>query len=371
MTGPSGITMKSVRNEIYCPLIWQQAATTTDGYFSPCCEFMSDKKPHWSEGYDKIKNAWDYQKHQMNNGIKIKECNWCWEKEEKGQKSLRMSSLEHNPFEDDDIYRIDFKLGNMCNLGCRMCVPFASTVIQQEILKNPKEKWVKLDVDDAKVNYNKQDWFLTALDAALDFDKLRVMKFTGGEPFSIPEVKNFLKNYSNKNETDLVFVTNGLLINDEIINILKQFRHVHLSMSCDGIQDLYDYIRWPGKWINFEQKYLRFKDEFDVVVGITFNAFNIYYMPEILDYFYKHDQEINLIHVTDPIYAKPWIYPDIYKDKIKRKFAKYKHLKNRLDDIIAYETPYVEKDYLEFLNQKEIKDRLRNQKFKTFGKLNG
>lgn len=367
--------MKSVQNEIYCPLMWQQVATTTEGNFRPCCNFQWQEKneeSHFSQGWNNIKDVLNPFKEQMNKSIKIKECNYCWDLESKGQDSTRTIALRYMENTTDTIKRIDYKLGNLCNLGCRMCEPFSSSVLQNEILNNADIEWLQADKESANYDYNKRTWFVTALEQALEFPEIDTMKFTGGEPFSIPEVQDFLKQFPRKETTEVQFVTNALLINDKRIELLKKFKRVHLTVSCDGIEDLYEYIRWPGKWEKFESKYLQLVNEgFDITVGITVSAFNIYYMPEILDYFYKKDQQLNLIFVTVPWHFQPWVFPEHLKDKIKDKFKKYLHLVDRYKEILAHETDFDESNYKRFLEQKLIKDKLRKQELDIFGELSG
>jgi len=365
--------MKSVQNEIYCPLMWQQVATTTEGNFRPCCNFQwkeKDEESHFSQGWNNIKDILQPFKEQMNKGIKIKECNHCWDLESKGQDSTRTIALQSMKETTDTIKRIDYKLGNLCNLGCRMCEPFSSTVLQNEVLNNRHLNWLHADVLSADYDYNKQNWFVTALEQALEFPELDTMKFTGGEPFSIPEVQDFLEKFPRKETTTVQFVTNALLINNKRKEILKKFKKVHLTVSCDGIGDVYDYVRWPGKWEKFEEKYLELINEgFDITLAITVSAFNIYYMPEILDYFYKKDQELRLVFVTVPWYCQPWVFPKELKNKIKDKFKKYPHLADRYEQILAHETEFDERNYKIFLEQKLIKDKLRKQEFDIFGEL--
>lgn len=353
--------------------MWQQVATTTEGNFRPCCSFQwekKDEKSHFSQGWENIKNSLDPFKKKMNQGIKIKECNYCWNLESKGQDSTRTVALKSINDTSDTIKKIDYKLGNLCNLGCRMCEPFSSTVLQNEILNNKTLNWTKADIEAAEYDYNKQKWFVNALDQALKFSDLDTLKFTGGEPFSIPEVFDFLEQFPNKSNTSAHFVTNALLINKNKIELLKKYKKVHLTVSCDGIKNLYDYIRWPGKWEKFESKYLQLVDEgFDITVAITVSAFNIYYMPEVLDYFYKKNQELNLIFVTEPWYCQPWVFPQNLKDKIKNKFKKYPHLTNQYKQIVAHDTEFNENNYEIFLQQKKLKDNLRNQNFDLFGEL--
>ena len=71
------------------------------------------------------------------NGEKPSNCNRCWAEEESGRTSKRMNSLtrlkdiiEDISFthsDDNKLMFLDLKLGNICNLKCRICGSFSSS----------------------------------------------------------------------------------------------------------------------------------------------------------------------------------------------------------------------------------------------------
>ena len=86
----------------------------------------------------------------MLNDIRDKGCEICWKKEDRGFSSLRQHSnqiyKEHinnikNNIEVKNPFYLDLRLGNLCNLKCRMCISEWSSQIADEILSNPNEKW--------------------------------------------------------------------------------------------------------------------------------------------------------------------------------------------------------------------------------------
>lgn len=363
-------------SDTFCPLPWLQLASTTDGYYRPCCEFKwkhRDKKAHWTDDIAVYERSISNVKNQLLSNQKPVECNNCWNLESKGIKSLRMHSLL-NPLFDKEIYHgivsTDMKLGNLCNLGCRMCEPHSSTVLQNEVKNNPALEWTIDDIDSANNDYLKNNWAEISLEKISKIETLEHLKFTGGEPFAISNVIKFLKHIKNPENITLEFLTNALLINDRKIDLLKNFKKVRLHISCDGIKNSYNYIRWPGDWNNFEEilNKIQYHTDFDLSISITANAYNVYILPEILEYFKNRNLKSSIIIVNVPDFLHPWVYSKDLKTKIKNKYKNYQHIE-QLDVVLKHDILYNEDLYNKFKKQKDIKDRLRNQEFDPFGEL--
>jgi MoaA/NifB/PqqE/SkfB family radical SAM enzyme len=366
-------------SKTFCPLPWLQLASTTDGYYRPCCEFIwkdGDKVAHWTDDISFYKSKLVTVKDDLLNNRRPVECNQCWNLEDKGVKSLRKAIL-NNPLYQKNIDRppvsIDIKLGNLCNLGCRMCDPRASSVLQKEILNNLSLDWDIEDINSAQQNYTKNNWPELALKQISKIETLEHFKFTGGEPFAIPYVTKFLNSIKNPNEVSLEFSTNVLLISKKKIELLKKFKKVLLNVSCDGIKNSYEYIRWPGKWKNFEKQlqYIQNTTDLNIYINVTVNAYNVYVLPELLNYFYDKNLKVNIIIVNHPNYLHPWIYPKNLKEQIKNKYHHYLNIRydTNLDIILKHDIIYDDNLYQIFLKQKEIKDKLRSQIFDPFGDL--
>lgn len=362
-------------SKTFCPLPWLQLASTTDGYYRPCCEFkwnQKNKTAHWSNDISdynyKIKNI----KQQLLSSETPIECNQCWNLENKGVESLRIQSLKNFLFQkhlDYGIVSVDMKLGNLCNLGCRMCEPHSSSVLQNEIKNYSNYEWTEEDLDSATVDYAKNNWVQIALQKLTNIDTIRHFKFTGGEPFAIPDIINYLNSIQNPEIITLEFLTNGLLLNDKKIKILNKFKKTILHVSCDGIKNLYNYIRWPGNWQEFENKldYIKNYTNFEVNISITVNAYNVFLLPEIFQYF--TDRKINyfIIVVNTPKYLHPMIYPDDLKQKIFEKYKNYGF--EKLQIVLKHDILFDNNLYDQFIKQTKIKDKIRNQTFDAFGEL--
>jgi len=122
----------------------------TPNIISPCCAYTSNIKLNSKEQYWNSSQLKNIQKNMLDN-MRDTGCNICWEKEDRGYSSLRQHSNQIYKDHVEDIkqnkkvehpFYIDLRLGNLCNLKCRMCISDWSSQIAGEILDNPNEDWI-------------------------------------------------------------------------------------------------------------------------------------------------------------------------------------------------------------------------------------
>ena len=140
---------KDLKSDSFCILPWMHIATNSSGNYRYCCNSTPGKNFIHDENGKEYKihrtkpevvwNSPDYKKirRQMLNGEKPKVCVRCWREEAIGVKSARMSYNDQyrahiqeaisSTSEDGEaplkgVY-VDLRLGNLCNLKCRMCNP--------------------------------------------------------------------------------------------------------------------------------------------------------------------------------------------------------------------------------------------------------
>ena len=187
--------------------------------FSPCCFFDTSKKyrsvaEYWNS--DEIKELRQYfiedKRHPG--------CNQCWNAEDKGIKSLRQSVNESRLEEfitrtdtttcEDMPAQVKYTVGNQCNLACRMCVPNSSSKV--------KKVWDTLQIED-KLAIDDFDWYSYVIE---NFDSIKYLDITGGEPFyhkNTKQMLNFLISKNTAKNITLYIQTNLTIINDEIIKL--------------------------------------------------------------------------------------------------------------------------------------------------------
>lgn len=108
------------------------------------------------------------------------------------------------------LYSATLELTRKCNAYCRHCIVDAATEKENELSR---------------------DQILTLIEQFYD-EGCKTVVFTGGEPFLREDWPLFLqKAYSL--DMQVVFMSNGLLISDTVIKILKMF-NVAMGISLDG-----------------------------------------------------------------------------------------------------------------------------------------
>ena len=294
---PSRIT----DSKTFCPHAWLGATHTNGGFYKPCCRFtrMVDDN-HWQSTPQENKEKLNLIRKEMINGTHPAHCLNCWREEDKGLKSLRQLALESDwwlPFKDkinetaedgstdvDPIY-YDLKLGNKCNLACIMCHSGDSSLIEQELRDNPdmitEKQQQELDwLDQHRLTNKDIDHLFQRLEDAKD---IMSVKFTGGEPFVNPRITEFLDACIDKGinkDITLMFTTNLIALNQKIIDKLKNFPKAHISVSMEGVDTIYEYMRYPASWKKFETNWKKLRKTdipHDVVFSIC--GLNVKYMP--------------------------------------------------------------------------------------------
>jgi len=226
----------------------------TPNIISPCCAYtkkiqLNSKTQYWSS--EQLKNI---QQNMLDN-VRDTGCNICWEKEDRGYSSLRQHSnqiyathidqIKQNHRQDNPFY-LDLRLGNLCNLKCRMCTSEWSSQIAGEILDNPNEEWI--DTPKQKIiELDNDTWEL--LDQWIPY--VRRVFMTGGEPTIIKRNLDYINKIiisGQSRNVELIFTTNATNINQNFIDIGKNFKSVSYNVSIDAVGELANYIRYPSNW---------------------------------------------------------------------------------------------------------------------------
>ena len=354
---------------------------------SPCCAYtgnikLNSKEQYWNS--DQLKNI---QKNMLDN-VRDTGCDICWKKEDRGFSSLRQHSNQIYKDHVGDIkqnkklehpFYIDLRLGNLCNLKCRMCISEWSSQIAGEILDNPNEDWI--DTPTQKViELDDDTWEL--LEKWLPH--VRRVFMTGGEPTIIKRNIDYINKIvasGRGKDVELIFTTNATNINKQFTEIGKEFKSVSYNVSIDAVGTLARYIRYPSEWGTIE------KNLKNIIHGVSFNTtiqwLNMTRLNEIFEYIEDCGIEFGGIWfqlVTDPKYLDPIYAPRFMKEKcisdidnfLNRPFLQEEKYNNILYGELKQSLMQT-KEFLiknmdnvqhvdEFLKRMEILDRLRGQK---------
>ena len=298
--------------EKICMLPWISIETSPIGTARPCCLAVDEiTKPDGTK-YSLRENSLEEIYHspymqdlrqQFLNGNKPQTCQRCWDEEAAGRVSKRMNSrirlkeyydnvdwANTNP---DQLWFIDLKLGNICNLKCRICGSWSSS------------KWAKEEIDyipelsDRKTHLA----YIYLRDGAwpreteVFWDNLRTLlpnikyfEFTGGEPFLIEQHFDLLRyavenNYAKNIE--IHYNTNGTVF-PESAELWSNFKHVEIAFSIDNVGDRFEYERYGADWNLVQANISKFtamrSNKISTQLCTTINIQNVYYLPELCDW---------------------------------------------------------------------------------------
>ena len=357
------------------------------GNLRPCCNaintpihetpgvtaMIANKKDY---SVDSVLNNYTHQelRKSMLNGERNSICDRCWKMEDSGMQSFRemINSRFHdtvkkiretrNP-EPVAVERIEFDLGRKCNLRCRMCAPWSSTLISKEIAAH----------EESTEYYGRftepQDWVDVVDMRELikpHLETLREIYLIGGEPLIIDAhetLLDYLVETGVCSQISLIYNTNGITLRPKFIEQWKQFKSVQLNVSIDGIYEDYEYIRNPAKWAtidrNIDTLLEQTADSDNIVCGISSTLQNLT-VPSMLRLLQWADTKGIRVQVHTVEYPN-FLQPDVMPEE------DYNNYLNEMKDNVESLTVnnFAIKEVISFLdgNRKNLSN---TEKLKTF-----
>lgn len=359
----------------FCSIPFVSLEVNTDGSIRPCCmikgQYHQLKKDNGDRFTvkDNLKDAWNSNELRkmrlaMINGEKLEGCNVCYLQESSGRTSNReyanqewFDKLGEKTIEsrvdqailnageiDFSVAYLDLRLGNLCNLKCRMCSPFNSSQIAKEHLDLEqrdsayKVVWAStFGKFDSRFN-DMQEWFDKDVlwDQIIDMiPSLKKVYMTGGEPTLIENNFKFMQACIDKGRTDIVlfFNTNCTNVNKKFTSLISQFDRVNINASIDGVGDVNDYIRAPSKWSQISRNIETLAEMPNVHLGVTptVQIYNVFNLVKMLDWVQGLNKKYNrrifidfLINVH-PHHLAVGILPDDIRHRVAIELIDYKN----------------------------------------------
>lgn len=313
----------------FCVLPWISLETSPIGTVRPCClaeeeivDNAGDKFNLSTAQFSTIQNS-QYMRNlrrEFLDGKQPQTCRKCFREERAGRTSKRMHTLDrlkHMLPEQDwtidakPLMFLDLKLGNICNLKCRICGSWSSSTFATEELnfvgldENKKENHhYKMLRQGAWPRENPIFWKELAGIA----DQIRYIEFTGGEPFMIKEHFELLSSLVSSGlapNIEIHYNTNGTQFPEDAQFIWQHFKLVEIAISIDDIGARFEYQRSNAVWNEVRANVERFKElrkahsNIQLQFCCTVNVFNIYYLEDLADYVYDQDFDFvywNMMH---------------------------------------------------------------------------
>jgi MoaA/NifB/PqqE/SkfB family radical SAM enzyme len=251
-----------------------------------------------------IQNSQEMQKlrQQFLAGEEPETCRKCWREERAGRTSKRMHTLDRlkhmlpeQTWTQDakPLMFLDLKLGNICNLKCRICGSWSSSTFATEELanlgpdQNRKDSFHYIMLKQgAWPRENPVFWQELAGIA----DQIRYIEFTGGEPFMIQEHFDLLQRLVDRglaHKIEIHYNTNGTHCPEQAEEIWSHFKHVEIAFSIDDVEARFDYQRTGARWTEVIVNLDRFRSlrrrrrNISLQVCATVNVFNVAYLEEL------------------------------------------------------------------------------------------
>lgn len=373
-------------------------SANNDGTTKICCMIENDEDMSLTdntiqENFQKIEFV--KIREDLQAGIRNSKCRLCWEEEDAGRKSKRLRDnekyIDHiskgkEPFVG--LAKFELNLGNTCNLKCRTCAPHSSSTWMQEyydVYESKRYGTYKIFAQEMKKyhqTFDDESKFWDELEETLP--TIKQFDFYGGEPFMSKKMWRTLQLAVDRgfaNDIEVHYATNATHWPAENIEVLKHFKHLNLNFSIDGIGDKFEYVRYPAVWEEAKTNMYKAKAFGDLHHNahiswcVTLSNMNIYYLPELLDVFFKDFAHfgiyLNLVH--GPKHFNISYMPDDVKEKVIEKLEavpkEYQVWQNYLPGVINFIKTGTHNP-LHWNNFKEtikVHDKYREQDFsKTF-----
>ena len=198
-----------------------------------------------------------------------------------------------NSLDRTKLKYLDLRWNNTCNFACMYCGSWYSSLWAEENAR--MEQGITMVPKPARVDKQTTLDYLSAVFHHVDW-----IYFAGGEPLAIKENAAILDSlYDTNPDCTLQVNTNlSMLENNPIFERLTKFKGVRWMVSGEAIGDIFEYMRWPGKWSTFTRNLQLISDLRANGHEITFNlvAMNINHLT-LWDYV---DYIIDLDLVTKP-----------------------------------------------------------------------
>ena len=406
----------------FCALPWIHMATRPNGDMRLCCSAnASGAGSDHTVGLVKQENgdpinfntttpmeAWnsDYMKSvrtTMMEGAVPASCTKCFAEESQGvvskrlwetgtwmERGLAVEDLLNDTGKDgtykEELQYLDLRLGHTCNIKCVMCSPHDSSKwvkdwkVLEPQLEDPEVKR-QMQWDKAAFNnkWHENEIFWDQLYKQIP--NLKEVYFAGGEPLMIKEHKKFIEEIvrsGHNKHIRLRYNTNGILVDQDLIELWKHFDLVKVGVSIDAAGPRNNYIRYPTDWATVERNLHMLDSTPDNIrpsIATAIQIFNIKHLPDFIHWkntqnFRKVNTEIirgvkaggglvNMHLLYIPTFMSIQILPKEDKAEIRELFAKFKSYLYDFytkDPVFWEQNPYGWRRWEAILNHMDAQD---------------
>lgn len=388
----------NIPHDKFCILPWVSLEASPIGTVRPCCladdELTNDAGEKFSlltANFGDIQNSSSMKKlrKQFLAGEQPQTCRKCWNEERAGRTSKRMHTLNRLKHTVTDrewtvdakpLMFLDLKLGNICNLKCRICGSWSSSQFAtEEISFLPRDEQKKSHAYTmlrAGAWPKENESFWQEIDSVLD--DIRYIEFTGGEPFMIEQHFDMLQGIVDRgiaHQVEIHYNTNGTQYPEQAEQIWKHFKTVEIAFSIDDLGARFEYQRTNAVWPEVCENLDRFRDLKEIHPNIqlqicaTVNVFNVRYVDQLAEWIDRNSEGFDFVYwniMHDAWYFSIATLPDTVKAAVTQHLQQStipKQYRTEFDRIIEFMNRGASTDG--FMTRMKIADldRKRNQDF--------
>lgn len=352
----------------FCSVPWNYFKVSMNGDLSTCVYGSENLGNLSNQSIDNVLFGEKLQKIRADLFLdkEIQNCETCKSHENNEYFYLRnlynplfiKSDVDYSKTDKFVLSGVDLHWSSVCNLKCITCWPNQSSSLAIEqgipILHTPKEYALKL----------------------IDFivekqDSLKEIYLSGGEPTLIKYNLLLLEKLTKRKDLLVRINTNMTFdLDNQIINELKKFPNVLVTVSADSLNERFEYIRRGASWQKFCTNLTELQQyHFNWRVNSVFFVCSAYQLTKTINFFRKkfkiHDFTINQLHMDHPD-LKARNLPQIVKDQCLEFFElevdKDDNLKGQLTNCLIEMQNTKTHSYKEYLDKI---DSLTNKKWQN------
>lgn len=386
-------------SKTFCIYPWIHLHAWPTGAAYPCC-MSSHEGKLGNTKENTLEEIWNsnemktLRKNMLTNQPS-KACERCYEQEEAGFFSGRLSAnkhhghhiarteetLEDGTFNDFSMTYWDIRFSNLCNLSCRSCGHiFSSSWYKDQVALAGPEYAEKNKALNIAGRYETDIW--EQLVPHLDY--VEQIYFAGGEPLMMEEHYMILEELVKRERFDvrLIYNTNFThvkLKDKSVFEYWKLFDSVAVGASLDAMGPRAEYIRKGTKWAVVEEhrrQMMEICPGVDFYISPTLSIMNAYHLPEFhRDWVEKgllKPQDLNVNILQDPAHYRIDIATPAMKDELRQLYREHIEWLKPLDHLqratVGFESAINFMDatdnsslQLKFLMKTQELDRIRGE----------
>ena len=336
-----------IDSESFCMLPWMHLHAFPDGRAYPCC-FAFDKLHVGNVNENSMEEVFNGPKMKqmrlnMLSNKKSRECVKCYDQEQSGFFSLRLSSNKHfghnismtentkpDGTADFIIKYWDIRFSNLCNMACRSCGTWFSSNWYED-----HKKLTGAPPNHAKImkaGRSSNDIWEQLLK---QFDHVEQFYFAGGEPIIMEEHLRILKELDKRKmyHVRLIYNTNfskSKFKGTDIFELWNKFDSVSIGASLDAEGPRAELMRKGTVWeetVANRKRMLEVCPQVDFYISATVGLSNCLHVTD----FHKNWVEQGLIKPQDfnfnllqyPLWQRMDLLPKEEKEKVTAKYKEH------------------------------------------------